>query len=33
MLRRTFNKFGLKPNRTFNTKLVKELFDFVAKAT
>ena len=27
-----YSKFGLKPNRTFNTKLIKELFGFVAEA-
>ena len=32
MLKRIFSKSGLKPNRTFNTKLVKELFGLVAEA-
>ena len=32
MLKRIFSKSGLKPNRTFNTKLIKELFGFVAEA-
>ena len=27
-----YSKSGLKPTRTFNTKLIKELFDFVAEA-
>ena len=27
-----YSKFGLKPNRTFDTKLIKELFGFVAEA-
>ena len=27
-----YSKSGLKPNRTFNTKLIKELFGFVAEA-
>ena len=31
-LKRIFSKSGLKPNRTFNTKLIKELFGFVAEA-
>ena len=31
-LNRIFRKSGLKPNRTFNTKLIKELFGFVAEA-
>ena len=29
MLKRIFSKSGLKPNRTFNTKLIKELFGIV----
>lgn len=33
MLKRFFSKSGLKPNRTFNTKLIKELFGIVAEAT
>lgn len=32
MLKRFFSKSGLKPNRTFNTKLIKELFGIVAEA-
>ena len=32
MLKRIFSKSGLKPNRTFNAKLVKEFFGFVAEA-
>ena len=32
ILKRNFSKFGLKPNRTFNTKLIKELFCIVAEA-
>ena len=32
MLKRIFSKSGLKPNRTFNAKLIKELFGFVAEA-
>lgn len=32
MLKRFFSKSGLKPNRTFNTKLFKELFGIVAEA-
>ena len=32
MIKRIFRKSGLKPNRTFNTKLVKELFGIVAEA-
>ncbi len=32
MLKRIFSKSGLKPNRTFNVKLAKELFGFVAEA-
>ena len=32
MLKRIFSKSGLKPNRTFNTKLIKELFGIVAEA-
>ena len=32
ILKRIFSKSGLKPNRTFNTKLIKELFGFVAEA-
>lgn len=32
MLKRIFNKSGLKPNRTFNSKLIKELFGIVAEA-
>lgn len=32
MLKRFFSRSGLKPNRTFNTKLVKELFGIVAEA-
>lgn len=32
MLKRIFSKSGLKPNRTFNTKLIKELFGIVAQA-
>lgn len=31
-LRRFFSKFALKPNRTFNNKLIKELFGIVAGA-
>ena len=30
MLKRILARSGLRPNRTFNTKLVKELFGFVA---
>ena len=30
MLERILARSGLRPNRTFNTKLVKELFGFVA---
>jgi len=29
---RIFSKSGLKPNRTFNIKLIKELFGIVAEA-
>ncbi len=32
ILKRIFSKSSLKPNRTFNTKLIKELFGFVAEA-
>ena len=32
MLKRIFSKSGLKPNRAFNTKLIKELFGIVAEA-
>ena len=32
MLKRIFSKSGMKPNRTFNTKLIKELFGIVAEA-
>ncbi len=32
ILKRIFSKSGLKPNRTFNAKLIKELFGFVAEA-
>ena len=32
MLKRIFSKSGLKPNRTFNAKLIKELFGIVAEA-
>ena len=32
MLIRIFSKSGMKPNRTFNAKLIKELFDIVAEA-
>ena len=32
MLKRIFSKSGLKPNRTFNAKLIKKLFGFVAEA-
>jgi len=32
MFKRIFSKSGLKPNRTFNTKLIKELFGIVAEA-
>ena len=32
MLKRIFSKSGLKPNRTFNAKLIKELFGTVAEA-
>lgn len=32
MLKRFFSKSALKPNRTFNTKLIKELFGIVAEA-
>ncbi|WP_257932632.1 transposase [Bacteroides muris (ex Fokt et al. 2023)] len=32
MLKRIFSRSGLKPNRTFNTKLIKELFGIVAEA-
>ena len=31
-IKRIFSKSGLKPNRTFNTKLIKELFGIVAEA-
>ena len=31
-LSRIFSKSGMKPNRTFNIKLIKELFGFVAEA-
>ena len=31
MLKRIFSKSGLKPNRTFNAKLIKELFGIVAE--
>lgn len=31
MLKRIFSKSGVKPNRTFNTKLIKELFGIVAE--
>lgn len=33
MLKRIFSKYGLKLNRTFNTKIIKELFGIVAEAT
>lgn len=29
---RLFSKSGMKPNRTFNAKLLKELFGIVAEA-
>ena len=32
ILKRIFSKSGLKPNRTFNIKLIKELFGIVAEA-
>ena len=32
MLKRILARSGLRPNRTFNAKLVKELFGFVANA-
>ena len=32
MLKRFFSMSGLKPNRTFNAKLIKELFGIVAEA-
>ncbi len=32
MIRRIFSKSGLKPNRTFNTKLIKERSGFGAEA-
>ena len=32
ILKRIFSKSGLRPNRTFNTKLIKELFGIVTKA-
>ena len=32
MLKRIFSKSGMKQNRTFNTKLIKELFGIVAEA-
>ena len=32
MLKRIFSKSGMKSNRTFNTKLIKELFGIVAEA-
>ena len=32
MFKRIFSKSGMKPNRTFNTKLIKELFGIVAEA-
>ena len=32
MFKRFFSKSGLKPNRTFNTKLIQELFGIVAEA-
>ena len=32
MLKRIFSKSGMKPNRTFNAKLIKELFGIVAEA-
>ena len=31
MLKRIFSKSGMKPNRTFNAKLIKELFGIVAE--
>ncbi|EJX05800.1 hypothetical protein EVA_06091 [gut metagenome] len=32
MLKRILSKSGIKPNRTFNAKLIKELFGLVAEA-
>ena len=32
MLKRIFSKSGMKPNRTFNAKLIKEFFGIVAEA-
>ena len=32
MLKRILSKSGMKPNRTFNAKLIKELFGIVAEA-
>lgn len=32
MLKRFFSKCGMKPNRTFNAKLIKELFGIVTEA-
>jgi hypothetical protein len=32
MLKRFFSKSGMKPNRNFNAKLIKELFGIVAEA-
>ena len=32
MFKRFFSKYGLKPNRTFNTKLIQEQFGIVAEA-
>ena len=32
MLKRILSKSGLKPNRTFNSKLIKELFGIVTEA-
>ena len=32
MLKRILSKSGMKPNRTFNTKLIKELFGIAAEA-
>ena len=32
MLKRIFSKSGMKPNKTFNAKLIKELFGIVTEA-
>lgn len=32
MLKRFFSKCGMKPNRIFNAKLIKELFGIVTEA-